>query len=550
MTAIKELMQQSEQLFSKRGQLLSLWQTIADNFYPERADFTTVRNLGEEFASDLYSSYPLLARRDLGNSIGAMLRPTNKVWFHPRTENFDVLDQKSKAWLEMAGGRMRRAMNSSKSQFSRATKQGDHDFSAFGQCVIQVSLNKDADGMLYRCWHLRDVAWVENADGIADTVYRKWKPTAIELRQHFGDKISQKVKDALQKDPYKEINVHHCIKPSEEYVCCDGKKVKTPYVSIYYDVDHEHIMEEVGLLSQEYVIPRWSTVSGSQYAYSPATVVALPDARLIQAMTRVLLEAGEKAVTPPMIAVQEAIRGDIAVYAGGITMVDMAYDERLGEVLRPLTQDKSGLPMGLNMAADLRATIAEAFFLNKIALPPPGQDMTAFEVGHRVQEYIRQAMPLFEPMEMEYNAPICDKTFEIMLRRGGFGSPHDIPKALREQEVEYTFESPLHDAIEREKGQRFMEAGQMIAQAMTLDPTAADLLDASTALRDVLEGIGVPAKWTRSADDVEQISAKRQQAQRTNETLAQMQQGANIAKTVGEAGNIAPPGAATGGYSQ
>ncbi|MTV47254.1 portal protein, partial [Streptococcus pneumoniae] len=81
---------------------------------------------------------------------------------------------------------------------------------------------------------------------------------------------------------------------------------------------------------------------GSQYAHSPAVVAALPDARLLQQITAVILEAGEKAITPPMVGVQEAIRGDVAVYAGGITWVDAEYDERLGEVLRPMTSDKSG----------------------------------------------------------------------------------------------------------------------------------------------------------------------------------------------------------------
>ena len=86
----------------------------------------------------------------------------------------------------------------------------------------------------------------------------------------------------------------------------------------------------------------------------------------------------------------------------------------------------------------------------------------------------------------------------------------------------------------------------MLAQAVQLDPTAADILDSSTALRDVLEGIGVPAKWTRSQEQVASMAAKRMQDQRTAETLAQMQAGANVAKTLGEAGRIAPPGALEG----
>lgn len=532
-SSVDELIKQGEQLFGKRGQLLSLWQTIADNFYPERADFTTARNLGSEFAINLMTSYPILARRDLGNAIGSMLRPTSKKWFHIRTKNFDTLDTDSKRWLEWAEDRMRRAMHDRRSQFSRATKEGDHDFSAFGQCAIQATLNTEASGLLYRCWHLRDLAWVEDADGHCSTVFRKWKPTVKDLKALFKDKVHPNVTRCLAKEPYKEFNVQHCVMPAESY---GNDKIKAPFVSVYLDVDNKHIIEEVGIASQEYLIPRWSTVSGSQYAYSPATVAALPDARLIQAMTRVILTAGEKAVDPPMIAVQEALRADVALYPGGITWVDAEYDERLGEVLRPITHDKSGLPVGLDMSQRLQGMIAEAFFLNKITLPQPGNDMTAYEVGQRVQEYIRQAMPLFEPMESEYNAPLCDKTFEIMLRAGAFGSPFDMPKKLHGAEIEFRFESPLHDAIEREKGQRFMEAGSMLAQTVQLDPNAVDIIDASAALRDVLESIGVPAKWTRSEEEAKARADSRAQQQQSAEMLAQLQQGANVAKTLGEAG--------------
>lgn len=544
MAYIDELIEQSSQLFNKRSSLLSLWQTTADNFYPERADFTTVRNLGEEFASNLMTSYPILARRDLGNAIGAMLRPSSKKWFHVRANNHEKLSVQARSWLEMAEARMRRVMQDRRSQFARATKEGDHDFATFGQCVIQTSLNKDGNGMLYRCWHLRDVAWAENADGIADSVYRKWRPTARELCSIFGDKAHTKVKECVTKEPFREFDVHHCIVPISSYH--GENKFRTPYVSVYYDADNKHIMEEVGLLTQEYTIPRWSTVSGSQYAYSPATVAALPDARLIQAMTRVLLEAGEKAVNPPMIAVQEAIRSDVAIYAGGITWVASEYDERLGEVLRPIANEKTGIPLGVDLADRVRGMIAEAFFLNKIALPSPSSDMTAYEVGQRVQEYIRQAMPLFEPMETEYNSPICDKTFELMMRAGAFGPADAMPKDLHGAEVEFHFESPLHDAVEREKGQRFLEAKSMLADAIALDPNTADIMDAGAALRDVLEAIGVPAKWTRSEEVAQGMAASRAAQQQQNEMLAQLKQGAEIASTLGTATSGMP--AQSAGY--
>ena len=529
------LLEQGNQLFGKRSALLTLWQELADNFYPERADFTLSRNIGTDFAANLMTSYPVMARRDLGNAISAILRPSGKKWVHIRTtENWDELGTEAKAWLEWAEGRMARAMHHRTSQFSRATKEGDHDYATFGQCVIQVTMNPSATGLLYRCWHLRDVAWMEDESGAVSTVYRQWKPTCRDLERIFGkDKLHQNVRTKLEKTPMDEIVVWHAVIPTEG--CSYGKPTNAPFKSVYLDASNKHIIEEVGVYEQEYVVPRWQTVSGSQYAYSPSTVVALPDARLIQAMTAVLLEAGEKAVTPPLIAVREAIRGDINVYAGGITFADEEYDERLGEVLRPLTQDKTGIPLGLEMSQDTRTMIAEAFYLNKLTLPAQGQDMTAYEVGQRIQEYIRQAMPLFEPMETEYNAPLCDITFSKLLRAGAFGSPLDMPEELRNQQVEFTFESPLHDAADREKGQRFVEASQMLASAQALDPTSVYVVDAVVALRDTLQAIGVPAKWTRSETAARDLADAQKQAMQQAQTLATMQQGADVAATLSNA---------------
>lgn len=535
------LQQQGEQLFSKRTSLMTLWQALAENFYPERADFTASRNMGDTFADHLVTSYPVMARRDLGNAFGTMLRPSSKNWFHVRTsENWDTIGVEARQWIEWAEGRMRRAMYHRTSQFVRATKEGDHDFATFGQTVIQTTLNTTATGMLYRCWHLRDVAWMENENGMVDTVYRRWKPTVTALVKLFGkDKLHRDVVTKMEKEPYAEINVWHVVLPTEQ--CEYGSKVKTPFKSIYLDVDNKHIIEEVGVMEQEYSTARWQTVSGSQYAYSPSTVAALPDARLIQSMTAVLLEAGEKAVSPPLLATQNAIRGDINVYAGGITWIDQDYDERLGEVLRPMTNEKNGITLGLEMQQDTRSMIAEAFYLNKITLPPPDSQMTAYEVGQRIQEYIRQAMPLFEPMETEYNAPLCEITFNKMLRAGAFGSPLDMPEELRGKTIEFAFESPLHDAVEREKGQRFIEAGQMLAQTVQLDPTTAHVLDASKALRDVLKAIGVPAIWTRSEGEVQRLAEADKQAAQSAQLLQQMQSGADVAKTLSEASPVAAP---------
>lgn len=533
--AVKALKDQSEQLFGKRGSLMTYFQECADNFYPERADFTTCRNVGAEMSRNLMTSYPVLACRDLGNAFGAMLRPSAKDWFAIRTDRPDKEDTLSKQWLEWATKFTRRVMYDRRGQFTRATKEADKDFAAFGQAVISVQMNPMGDGVLYRAWHLRDVAWQEDATGKATTIFRKWKPTCADLCALFKDKVHAKVREKMAKKPYDEVNVIHAVMPSGIYAEITGQKpLRQPFVSCYIDVDNNCEMECVGSWTQIYCIPRWSTVSGSQYAHSPAVVAALPDARLIQQVTRCLLEAGEKATNPPMVAVQEAIRGDVAIFAGGITWVDAEYDERLGEVLRPMSQDKSGLSFGMEWGQDLRQQLADAFYLSKLNLPPAGgPDMTAYEVGQRVQEFIRNTLPLFEPMEEEYNGPLCEMTFELLMHN----SPEmrqTIPKQIAGMEIEFEFESPLKEASEKVRVGQYMEAQQVLATAIQLDQSVALLVDNKKAVREVLEAV-IPMAWLRTEADVDKMAADQASQQQSQQLLAMMQQGADVAATVAKA---------------
>ncbi len=542
---IKKLLEDGEKAFSVRSSLDSLWQEISYQFYPDMAEFTVNRYLGDEFADHLTTSYPLIARRTLGDALSALLRPVSLdtmspgVWFSVRTAR-EKEDTEGLRWLEWATKIQRRAMYDRVANFVRATKEGDHSFATFGQCPLTLKLNKNRDALLYQCHHLKDVAWTEDAEGKIDTVYRKWEPTVTQLIDVFGDKVATQVRDKLRTEPYMKVKCRHIVIKSEKYEQRDaaGKKWRQPWVSIWIDIENDHIMEEKGSRSKIYIIPRWVTIPGSQYASSPAVTAALPDARLIQAMTLTILESSEKFADPPLIATQEAVRSDMQTFAGGTTWVDAEYDERLGDVLRPLYEPRAG--EGVRIANELRAgvqeSIAKAFFLDSLALPPAGvKEMTAFEVGQRISEWIRRAMPIFEPMEFEYNGDLCEETFDLLLHNGAFGRFEDMPQSLRGQEIQFKFESPLHEGVERKKGQKFLEAKTALVQASELDPSVLPLLDASATLRDVLEGIGVPAGWTRSERELAEMQQAEQERQQQTMMGQQALEGAETAEKMSKA---------------
>lgn len=543
-TLINQLKAQGGDLFNKRVSLISLWQEIASHFYVERADFTVQRMLGADFASHLMTSYPLLLRRDLGNLFGSMLRPSAKDWFKMTSKRDDKVDTEGKQWLEWFTKLQKRAMYDRTAMFARATSQGDNDYATFGQAPLQCRYVYPRDGgtphLMHQCWHLRDVAWSENEFGVIDTVYRKTSPPARNIVRTFPDTVDRQVEQNAQKKPYDTHEIQHVVMPTEQYLDLDNprkRNIRQPFVSIWFDPAHERVMEEVGLWVMEYVIPRWQTVSGSQYAHSPATVAMLPDARLIQNMTQVILESGQKAVSPPMIGVREAIRSDLDIRAGGFTAIDADYDERMGEVLRPITQDIKGFHVGPELVKDLREQMKEGFYLNKLTLPPAqgGKDMTAYEVGQRVQEFVRNALPLFEPVESDYNGQLCETDMALILRNNP-DIVRTIPDSLRGSQFAFTFESPLRDAVDKAKIGQFQEAQQIIAAAQAIDPTAPFIIDGAYATRDTLEA-AVPAKWLRPVDQVQQMASNAKAAAQRQELLDLMAKGAAVAKDSAAAGS-------------
>ena len=563
----KRLRELGDSLFAKRGQLMSLWQEQAEQFYVERADFTTIRSIGDDYAAHLTTSFPLLCRRELGDTIGVMLRPKQKPWFHMVPADTRIEDNSSRRWLQWAEGTMRRAMYSRASFFTRAVKEADHDYGTFGNAAISVELNRFRSDLLYRTWHLRDVAWRENQDGKIDFVARKWKVACGDLVKLFPRaELDVKIRQRAQKEPFAEILVMHIVCDMELY---DGDFTREPAMypeadtelyqadyqrrarsrvklSMFYDCDNNKVIEAKGINTKIYVIPRWATISGSQYGTSPATVAALPEGRLLQAMTLTLLEVGEKTANPPMIATKDAVKSDILLYPGGTTWVDAEYDERLGEALRALNVDAKGLPFSLEMVKDSRAVLKMCFFADKLRAFNPTEDpqMTAFQAGQIVQEYIRGALPLFEPMEEDYNGALCEETFDVMFRAGGFGPVDQIPMPLRNSDIDWRFESPLHDAIEQQKGIKFLEFKQIVAEALALDPSTAHLPDAPVILRDVANGIKVPAIWLRTELQVEEAQAAAAEEKQRAATLATLQQGADVAATLGTARKDAAQAAA------
>jgi hypothetical protein len=151
-----------------------------------------------------------------------------------------------------------------------------------------------------------------------------------------------------------------------------------------------------------------------------------------------------------------------------------------------------------------------------VSLPETG-DKTAYEVRKIVEQQKRSKITICGTIEAEYSEPLCSETFLIKRSLGAFPS-QDIPDALRGENVEFSFKSPLAD-LEGDKLKALLSEGMEVIGGMAgIDQTVAQLPDPMAIAKDVVQRLGWPEEWLREekrlAAAVEQSQAK-QEAQET-----------------------------------
>lgn len=515
--AIQTVIENGNQLFSERISLLSFWQDLSDHFYYERASFTASLSIGADYAAHSMASDGALARREMGNLYRSMLRPADFFEIKSLDDNLNKQGD-ARSWLEWATKLQRAVMYRKDSGFTRSLDAGDHDHVTYGQCVIEVNAARNRRSVYYRNWHLRDCAWSESYSGQVEDFHRNCDTSLRSLVHLFGDKVPEALRKDAAKTPFKTVKARHVVVPAENYDLGYPVKKGHAFASLWVMPDHGEVLENISRAYRGYVVPRAATVSGSQYATSPFTSIILPDARLQQAIARILLEAGEKAVDPPMIGKTEVVRGDIGLYAGGITWVDDEYDERTGAALRPIDQDFSGLPFGQDMADRTAQIIRLGFMLDKIRIPELS-NKTAYEVRKIVEQQMRAHIPMFEPVEVEYNEPLCAETFTVMRALGAF-PPNEIPESLQSAEIEWQFKSPIKDLEDDGLRQKMLEGMEVINAAGQLDPTVAKLPNAMALAKDMLRRAGWPEEWINKDENIEAALQQAQEQAQSEEMAA------------------------------
>jgi hypothetical protein len=538
----------SDHMFSKKMNLDNLHQILAEEAHPARATFTTTRIDGDEYVRDMYESTPCQNRRDLAYAMGALTRPDDRMWFDFKATEEYRNTERAKTWLVKARDKQRTQLYNRNAAFQTAMHEGDNDFVTFGNAIHGHFESKWRNRLVvYSTYHPRDCAWADDESRHVNEVHRKFKFSLSNWAGQFpGLEMPAKYRALISgKTPHVDIELRHICFPKGRYDCYSSRS-NLPWESIYLDPNEQMIVKQEGYFEFPYTVRRWILGENSAYGYSPASMLGLVDSRLLQSQARVILEAGERQVDPPMIARAEGVLGEVMNYPGYVNWIDANYDERNGEALRAI-RTEANIPLGLEMKIDTRNILAAAWFINKLSLPAE-QNMTAFEVNERISEYIRSIGPAVKPFEVD-NAQLLDVSFNMNLRLGHFGPPQSIPPELRMAEVGYEFDGPIQMAYKRQELQKAREVVVFAGEAVkaTGRPEIFDNYDFDRITRDATEAIGGKPEWLKPLDAVKSMreaataaAEKVQQAQQQEQMLGAAHGIADLVPKIAQANQAMP----------
>ena len=526
--------------FSKASGWNSLCQDLAENFYPLRADFTTNFTLGTDFATGVMDGFTINARETLGNAIDSMLRQGN--WFQIGTgdERRDKRAMNAVALSRLTAA-FRTLISDPRVGFQRATKEADHDWVTFGNPVLTWEEAPTRDHLVLRAWHPKLVAWMTDDAGRINANFRRGTMQARNIERKFKSgawrgTLHHEVKEACRLDPSTEFPIMHVLMPSDElygWNARDMRRIKHRFVSLYIDERNQEVLNDLGTPVNNYVVPRYRTVSNFTRGFSPMAINSLPDGRMLQSIAMVVLEQGEKALDPPMVGDQTVFKNsDIALYAGGFTTVDLGDDRDIREVMQTV-QTSQGMSAGVELKADVRALLAESWLLNKLFLPNV-REMRELEVMVRTEEFRRAALPFFNPIDTEYHSPLLSTGLEMAFHLN-YLPADELPDELRDREVEWAFDSPLKDAEGQKTVAAFNESVRIISAGSEAEPDLVRQFNIAEAAIDAVRGAGAKPEWIKPERERKAIREQGAQVQEIQRTAALLQQGAAAASDVSAA---------------
>ena len=517
-----ELKNNLSRLMDRRSNWETHWQEVADLIIPRKSDIIDHKVKGDKRHLEVFDATAIHSLELLASSLHGMLTSSANRWFSLRfKETLMNENDEAKEGLEDVTDKMYIAFQ--RSNFQQEIFETYHDLCAFGTAGMFIE-EDETSIVRFSARHIKEIYISENARGLVDCIYRRFKLTAKAAVEKFGiENVSREVQKIIKHSPFDEIEFCHVVKPRDIYNPKKEDKMNMPFISVYMEMDSGKIISIGGFREFPYVVPRFLKASNEIYGRSPG-MNSLPDVKVLNKMVEVGLKAAQKQVDPPLLVPDDAMMLPIRTAPGSLNYYRAGSRDRI-EALNIGANN----PLGLNMEEQRRKAISQTFHVDQL-LVTENRNMTATEVAQRAEEKMRILGPTLGRLQVELLNPTVVRVFNIMLRNNLFPP---APEILQDQEIDVEYVSPMALAQKGQELSSIIRGLEIFGQISQVAPVT-DYIDPKGLVKEIIKILGIPAKVIRSDAEVQQITEEKQAAQQQQMDMMNAVQESQVAK------NIAP----------
>lgn len=534
-----EIMRRQGWMESDRQPWVNEWEDAAsliDTRYVNSFRSLDYRTQAQDNTQRQYDLTPSLSLSRFASALDWMITPINQKYQRIRPLEDELMKiPRVMRYCDATRDILFRYRYQAKANF--ASQIGEHwmGLGSFGtSCTFTDKLDGLVGGTRYKNIHLGEMYFLENHQGIIDTAHRKFKLTARQAAQKFGDKCPEQImKDAKDtKMSEKKFTFIHCVYPNSDRdpTRIDYKGME--FASVYVCTDLIAICQEGGYSTFPYAISRYITAPNETYGRS-VFMQASPNIKSLHQMKRTMLKMGERAVDPVLLAHDDGVVGTVSLRSGYVNYGAVTADGK--KLVHPL-DTASQLPIGDKFLDDERSGIKDMFLVTIFQMLEENPQMTATEVLERVKAKNALIAPMMGRQQAECLGPLTERELDLLAQQ------HKLPPMPPELleaggRIHLIYDSPASRAMQAEEASGFMrtlETAINFSQA-TQDPSAMDWLDIDTAMPEIADIQAVPARWISTPDMVAQKRQGRQQAAQQQKLADAAPAIASILKTTGSA---------------
>lgn len=502
------------------------WQEIRHLVRVNTSDFSFQTTRGQNRHENIYDGTAPWSLEQFAAGLHSHLTNPSIRWFNLEVEGFEATSSPDiLAWTEEVSDIIYGAFADPESTFNPALHEAYMDLGAFGTAVLFQDWSMDKGKLSFRSFPLADCYIQENHDGLVDTIFRRTLMSARQIAQKFGqNELPEQMK---KEQPDKEWEVIHCVYPREDLPMLKGIKTKyeMPFGSFWFSDECKHIFSESGYNSFPYHVPRWSKLAGEIYGRSPA-MTCLPDIKMINQMSKVVIKGAQKAVDPPLMVPDDGFMLPLKTAPSSLIFYQQGT-----EPIQPL-ETRARIDIGLDMMEQRRDHIIKSFFVDWLLQQKNRTEMTATEVMDRREEKLRMMAPMIGRLESELLGRIISRSFELLRSNQMIPEP---PEMIMGAGLSVSYSSPASTAQMSGKSvaiQKFLEDLVPMAQ---VDPTVMDKINLDEFVKVMAELRDVTRRIIRPDREVAEMRQGRQEQQMMMQQAEMAEPMAGSIKSLAEA---------------